>query len=324
MMAKKTILFICPYPIGHSPSQRFRFEQYFDLLKERGVHISIHPFWDRTTWKILYNRGNIPQKVIGMLSGFWRRLLLLFSVRRADLVFIHREATPIGPPFIEFVVARILKRRIIYDFDDAIWLPDPSVENKSAAFLKWHTKVGAICRWSYKVSCGNEYLCAFAGQFNKQVILNPTTIDTENLHNPALYENNSDSNLITIGWTGTHSTLKYLETLQPVLIDVERKFDGQIKFLVISNRKPELKIQSLQFIPWSKETEIRDLLKIQIGIMPLTENCLGQRKMWVQGIAVHGAQDPHHCFIGWCEQKNYRIWSKRIFVWYVRRVEILP
>ena len=277
MTRTKSILFLCPYPIGQSPSQRFRFEQYFSLLQEAGFRIVVKPFFSEKTWSILYHHGKYLQKMVGMSRGFISRIIVLFSISKFDFVFIHREATPVGPPFIEFVIAKILKKKIIYDFDDAIWLSNTSSENKIAACLKWHSKVKSICRWSYKISGGNDYLRDFALQFHKHVILNPTTIDAENLHNPALFKKIKESDRIIIGWTGTHSTLKYLELLEPVMKTIEEKFTNQINFLVIADKRPSLKIQSLQFLPWSKETEIEDLMKIDIGLMPLTDD------LWAKG-----------------------------------------
>lgn len=126
------------------------------------------------------------------------------------------------------------------------------------------------------VSCGNAFLCAYAQQFNKNVVLNPTTIDTQNLHNRELYHPQLHD-LITIGWTGTHSTLKYLEFLQPVIQALEAKFPNTFRFVVIANKKPELSIASLEFIRWNKETEISDLLRFDIGVMPLTDD------IWAKG-----------------------------------------
>ena len=135
-----------------------------------------------------------------------------------DFVFIHREATPLGPPIFEWILAKVLKKKIIYDFDDAIWLTDRQQESVLLRIAKWRSKVGSICKWAYKVSCGNEYLCNYAALFNKNVVYNPTTIDTENLHHPSqiLYPIKHPDR-IRIGWTGSHSTLKYLDEIQPVL-----------------------------------------------------------------------------------------------------------
>ncbi|MFM7855762.1 MAG: glycosyltransferase, partial [Flammeovirgaceae bacterium] len=154
--------------------------------------------------------------------------------------------------------------------DDAIWLPHVSSENKWARFFKWHRKVRLICKWSDKVSCGNPFLCDFAKQHNASVLLNPTTIDTQTVHYPSLGAV-SKNNRLTIGWTGTHSTLKYLKVLEQVLIRLQLKYTDNIDVVVIADRPPQMNID-YTFIKWSKDTEITDLLKFDIGIMPLEDD----------------------------------------------------
>lgn len=267
------ILFLIPYPIGNAPSQRFRFEQYFEILKENDILFDFQTFIDENTWEVLYIDGYIFQKLIGILKGFLRRIKILFSLQKYDFIFIHREAAPIFPPIFEFLIAIIFRKKIIFDFDDAIWLPNTSTENRIVAFLKFHQKTAYICRWAWKVSAGNDYLCDYARNFNANVVLNPTTIDTENLHkidNNDINDNNRAGAKVVIGWTGSHSTLKYLDELVPTLQAIER--DYAIDFVVISNQKPNLQLNNLTFIKWNKKTEIQDLAKLQIGVMPLTDD----------------------------------------------------
>lgn len=269
------VLFWVPYPKAESPSQRFRFEQYLPLLSQNNIQYKLSTFWDEQAWIILYLPGRTFQKLLGFVRGVLRRVASLFTLASYDYIFIHREAMPLGPPVFEWI-AHLFGKKIIYDFDDAIWLPNTSAENKIAGWLKWHNKVRSICRWSTRISCGNEFLCSYARQYNKNVVFNPTTIDTEHLHNPTLYPIQRDSR-ITIGWTGTHSTLKYLDFLEPIIQSLEQKFPGRIRFLVIANKKPDLKLQSLEFIAWNKATEISDLLRLDIGVMPLTDD------IWAKG-----------------------------------------
>ncbi len=263
------ILFLHPYPAGEAPSQRFRFEQYLHFLKENGHQIDRQSFLDEKTWKILYKQGYKFAKIIGILKGFLRRIKILFHLKKYDFVFIHREATPLGYPFIEYWIAKIAKKKIIFDFDDAIWLPNTSQENKLVSRLKFHQKTNLICKWATKISAGNQYLVDYAKQFNQNVVLNPTTIDTQNLHNRDLYPTQKN-NIFTIGWTGTHSTLFYLDFLWEILQELEQKYT--FKMIVIANQKPTISLQSLEFIEWNKNTEIQDLLKIDIGLMPLTDD----------------------------------------------------
>src|SRR5688572_27299650 len=175
-MSKK-ILFLVPYPLHESPSQRFRFEQYFGLLRDHGYHYTIQSFLNSDNWKVFFKPGNTVVKAAALATGFAKRLIVVFKSPMYDFVFIHREAAPIGPPIFEWILAKVFGRKIIYDFDDAIWLTDRPSEPWILKVAKWRTKVESICGWSYKVSCGNEYLCSYANQFSSNVVYNPTTIE---------------------------------------------------------------------------------------------------------------------------------------------------
>ncbi|MEM9672039.1 MAG: glycosyltransferase family 4 protein [Bacteroidota bacterium] len=270
---KKLIIMLCPYPQRGAPSQRFRYEQYLPALENKGYDYSIYSFLDEKTNRILYQPGYILQKIWGILTGYFRRVYHVFRSYRADVVLIHREATPLGPPWVEWLIGKILNRRIIYDFDDAIWLADQSGVNSWVSKLKWHSKVKSVCQWSYRVSVGNNYLANFARKHNPSTIINPTTIDTENHHNILT---NHQHRPVTIGWTGSHSTLKYLSSIEKVLIRLSESYD--FKFLIIADRPPTLNIKNLEFIRWSQATEIQDLARIQIGIMPLTDTSWSRGK----------------------------------------------
>lgn len=261
------ILFIVPYPIDKAPSQRFRFEQYFSALQKKGITVTVKPFLSNEIWDILYLPGRFPRKALAIIGGLFKRFFLLFTLKKYDYIFIHREATPIGPAFFEYLAARWLRKKIIYDFDDAIWIPNYSEANSFFSFLKGYSNVKHICKWVYKISCGNEYLCDYARQFNKNVVYNPTTIDTENYHNKI---KNQDTENFVIGWTGSHSTIRYIEEVIPVLSELEEKYTFQ--FMVISDLKPTYNLKSLVYHKWNKHSEIEDLLKFNIGIMPLKDD----------------------------------------------------
>ena len=261
----KKVLFIVPYPAGFAPSQRFRFEQYFHILTANNIQFKTASFWSPAAWKILYKEGNTVKKLHYLLVGIIRRVGSLFSVRGYDFIFIHREALPVGPPVVEFIISKFLHRKIIYDFDDAIWLPNTSQQNSLAAQLKWHNKVKHICGWSWKISCGNDFLASFAHNYNSNVVVNPTTIDTA-YHHP-LSRNNSRP---VIGWTGTHSTMKYLNALTPVLNELKKKYDFSV--CIISNQKPDWEYHDFEFVKWSLDNEIETLNGIDIGIMPLEDS----------------------------------------------------
>lgn len=314
MMSKK-ILFLTPYPLGKAPSQRFRFEFFLDKLKEGRWKVDQQSFISEEGWQVLYKEGNQLKKLRAVLSGFVRRKLMLFRANRHDYIFIHRELTPFGPPIFEWFLAKVLRKKIIYDFDDAIWLNDGHDGNPLWTWLKWRSKIAMICRWSWKVSAGNEYLADYAKQFCKQVEVVPTVVDTERHSDTRTYltagrhsdlpdgrqavgqsdgsdtwtskgeteAHKTDKNLArsssklstiasqlpVVGWTGSHSTLFYLDMILPILQQLEK--DHEFTFLVIANRDPKPEVKNYQFIRWSKENEVHDLSQIDIGIMPLED-----------------------------------------------------
>lgn len=268
MSKKVSILFLVPYPMCHAPSQRFRVELFLQELDKQKLKYQVEPFLDEKTWYSLYKGGSKFQKVWGVIKGFARRWKsVLFDLFSYDYVFVQREAAPIGPPVFEWLISKVFRKKIIYDFDDAIWIPNISRENKIVGWVKAFWKVKYICRWSYKIVTGNDYLCRFAGEYNTQVIKIPTCVDTLNQHNQLKRQETAP---IVVGWTGSHSTMKYLDELIPVLKAVQQKYP--VEFVVISNKAPEFSIPGLRFIYWNEETEVADLLQINIGIMPLKQD----------------------------------------------------
>ncbi|MGN6568631.1 MAG: glycosyltransferase family 4 protein [Flavipsychrobacter sp.] len=268
-----TVLFLVPYPIRHAPSQRFRVELYEPYLREAFIQYRIAGFMDEQTWDLLYKKGSALQKAFGIIKGYLRRIKhVLLDVHAYDYVFVHREAAPLGPPIFEWIIARLWRKKMIYDYDDAIWIPNTSTENKMAAWLKANWKVKYICKWSYKVVGGNDYLCNYARQVNTNVVRIPTCVDMERVHNKVKVHH---SGKVIVGWTGSHSTLAYLDEIIPVLRELQEELP--FSFLVIANKKPELNLKDWQFMSWHETTEVEDLLKMDIGIMPL------QADAWSEG-----------------------------------------
>jgi len=264
---KRKILFVVQYPENVSPGQRFRFELYKELLENNGFVITTSSFFHKRGYNIIHKQGFLFSKLWELCKGYIRRTILLLSINKYGYIFLQREAAPLGPPLFEWIYTKILKKKVILDFDDAIWMNHISEHNSVALAFKNVNKVGKICKWSYKISCGNEYLCNYARKYNNNVIYNPTCVDTENRHNILT---NHDISRVTIGWTGSFSTLKYLEQVIPILQRLQEKYDFDIK--IICNQQPDFELKNIEYIEWKEQNETIELAKCQIGLMPLTND----------------------------------------------------
>lgn len=278
-----SILIIQPYPTDTAPGQRFRYEQYVNYLKEQGIEVTISSFVDEKGWRVYHSNGKLFLKMYSIFKGFIRRtsliFYLLFFAKKFKYIFIFREASPLGPPIFEFIISKIFRKKYIYDYDDAIWLPNYSETNAKFHRLKAYWKVKYNIKWAWHITAGNDYLANYARQYNPNVSVIPTTIDTVNHHN---LETDYDAERIVIGWTGTHTTMRYLDFLVPIIRELEQQYD--FDFLIISNEAPTYHLKSLKFIKWNHASEIADLAKISIGVMPLEKDIWSEGKCGFKGL----------------------------------------
>lgn len=134
-MRKTSVLFIGMHRFDRSPSQRYRFEQYFEYLEANRVECELSPLISEKDDKVLYSPGNYLGKLLIFLKS-WR--IRTRDVKRAnafDYIFIQREAFMTGTTWFEKRLAKS-KAKLIFDFDDSIWLEDKNEANSKLAFLK--------------------------------------------------------------------------------------------------------------------------------------------------------------------------------------------
>ena len=83
----------------------------------------------------------------------------------------------------------------------------------------------------------------------------------------ALSHRYSNDTKVTIGWTGTFSSRPFLDLLRTVFVRLAKIRD--FRLLVIGNFEYELQGVELEVVQWSKEREIEDLQRFDIGVYPL-------------------------------------------------------
>ena len=120
------VLFIVPYPI-EGPSNRFRVEQYLPELKKHNISYVVRPFCNSEFYKTLFQKQYNLKKVLYLLLFSVLRMIDVIRSVVFDVIFIHREAFPTKDFLFEWLF-KLFGRKIIYDFDDSIFLTKATVK----------------------------------------------------------------------------------------------------------------------------------------------------------------------------------------------------
>jgi glycosyltransferase involved in cell wall biosynthesis len=253
-----------PYPLDTAPSQRFRIEQWREWLRTDGIRVDIVPFADPRLMTLLYRSGRPMTKAIAVALAFARRLAMVRSIHNYDAVAVHRSACLVGPAVLERLLAR--RQRLIFDFDDAIFVTHTTSANRAFGWLKFAGKTAAVCRASAHIVAGNDYLGAYARRYNARVTVIPSSVDTDR-YRPRLTEKTS---VLVVGWMGTSTSQTYLESFVPVLREFSARTSVEIR--VISDRSPSLPGVPFVWREWCAATELEELRAFDIGIMPMPDD----------------------------------------------------
>ncbi|MES1218701.1 MAG: glycosyltransferase family 4 protein [Bacteroidota bacterium] len=264
----KKILFIANQVKDRSPAQRFRFEQYFEYLSSNGYDCELAHLLTANEAKIFYSKGKAMSKAWIVLKSFFRRYRQCSNANKYAIVFIQREAFITGTTFFERMLRRS-KAKMISDI------------NKKFAFLKNPDKTASLIKMADLIIAGNAYLADYAKNFNTNIIIIPTTIDT-NEYKPD-YQYKKDKPII-IGWSGSFTTIQHFKYAVPALIKLQQKYGNSILIKVIGDagyKNEELNIISLD---WNKRDELKELNSFHLGIMPLPDDEWSKGKCGLKGL----------------------------------------
>jgi glycosyltransferase involved in cell wall biosynthesis len=197
----------------------------------------------------------------------------IFRVSSYDIVYVHLWVTPLGPPLFEKVIRKMAKR-VIFDIDDLVYLKD--VKSRATPLiskLKGAGKPIYLMKTADHVITCTPYLDSFVRQYN------PHTTDISSTVNTDVYTMRQDYTFkevkIVLGWSGSHSTSRYLRLLEQPLKKLKERID--FKLLVMGDEDFFMDGLDIEAKPWDKSYELATISRFDIGLYPLPD------EEWVYG-----------------------------------------
>ena len=228
------ILFIIPEQ--NRPSSRIRVYNLLDGLKKYGIESEVVKF---------------PRGLANKLRLFWR-------CKGFDAVYLQKRLLKPRDIFL----LRRSAAYLIFDFDDAIYCDHESTEIDKSSNL--YHKFKSIVSRADLIVAGNNILKKAASEFNDNIEIVPSAVFVKDIPQKSYTCQNKK---VIIGWVGSSFNLQYLHLLSPVLKKLSEKYDIQLR--LICDKGLEIDGVDVKFVPWSIETQDREIANFDIGIMPL-------------------------------------------------------
>ena len=261
------MLFVTHYGPS-APSSRTRVFQFLPFLKARGVACDLEVVVPEALL-ILGHSSVTRVRVAYYLNCFWRALRVglrcLSSAKQYQVIFIQKVIFP-------FPLAWLLRRhrrKIVFDFDDAIFTFEAPAQNWLDRIRCHQADFGLsqMLRSAEHAIVENGYTGRYAKQFCEHVSVITGPVDTDR-YLPSRRDVGSE---VVLGWIGSRSTEPYLELIRDPLVELGRRYKQLRLFLIGANA---FEVEELRVIrrDWSLETEGADLSKFDVGLMPLPDD----------------------------------------------------
>jgi len=178
---------------------------------------------------------------------------------QSDVVIVQRKLLPAW----ELFLLRRSARRLVFDFDDAVFLRD-SYSARGLYSGRRKRRFASVIRFADRVVAGNAFLRHQAASWTdaEQVHIIPTCVDV------AQYPRSDHvraGNGVQLVWVGSSSTLRGLKAIQPMLEDVGQRWPG-LRLKLICDRFFRLRNLQVLPCPWSEATEGGLIAAGDIGI----------------------------------------------------------
>lgn len=256
------------------PSSRVRFLQFLPALAAQGFDFDIRPFLGNDYISALFSGRKLS--IASIARSYWTRLTTLLKRGRYDLIWLEKEALPWLPAWIE---TRLMSGvPYVVDFDDA-WFHRYDLHRSALLRSMLGKKIDIVMRQATTVVVGNDYLADRARQAGAQrIVVIPSAIDLDRY--PPMSSTGPISaqtgRPVVVGWIGTPMTAHYLASIEPAV----RKISAEVPMILrVIGAKAPTAFDGLatEAASWSEDTEVQQIIDIDIGIMPLADT------LWEKG-----------------------------------------
>jgi glycosyltransferase involved in cell wall biosynthesis len=272
------VLVLTPYPYGTTAGPRSSFELWERVLREADICLDYAVFETDRLHEIIYQRGRVAAKALEMGRAYAAFMPKVRNVGRYDAVLVNREATLIGPAFIERWVAR-RGTPLIYLLDDPLYIPYRSKANGWLTYLKAPWKVRTLCRLSSVVLANSPSHAAFARRQNTNVWEIPSVVDAD-VYTGWRPRSREGDNRICVGWSGSPSTIANLQLIRAPLKAWSERHD--VRLLFIGARDFGLPDVPHTAVRWRADTEVADLRQLDIGLLPVPQTAWAPHKFYLK------------------------------------------
>ena len=243
-------------------STRQRLMIYEPYLAAAGIEVEYLPLLKNEHVRRLAigRRASIATLIGGYLGRFWQ----LLTRRDHDLVWVHYELFPYLPGWVERLIL-VSRKPVVVDYDDATFHQYDASSNWLVRQLL-RRKLAPLLRAATVCICGNRYLRDYAVQYCANSIILPTVVDTD-AYVPAAGRRHAGP--VTIGWIGSPSTWVLVRPYLGLLSDRSERFGIEVRVVGAGAVDEADKFPGLKLIDWSQDSEIAEVQKMDIGIMPV-------------------------------------------------------
>jgi glycosyltransferase involved in cell wall biosynthesis len=253
------------------PSGVVRALIFKDLLRQAGYQVTYISRLSPRLTMLLENRNRFF-KVVQSMFGFFLQALnagiiainerhIIRLAKSNDIVYLQK----VGSYNIVRKLAKKPGRILVYDLNDALWLP------KFAQFASG--KITEILTLVDAVTCDNPQGRDFALRFNRKSYLVPDSPNFE-LYDQYRSLKKKDGDKIVIGWIGSPSTLYNLYLIWESLEIIFGKYKNISLRLIGSGYNNELwppfeKVRYTTKPFYNQEELIKEVMGLDIGLFPM-------------------------------------------------------